>query len=264
MGQLRDAVQDLVRLYGQQAGDDGYRLEGTALVLPQHRLEAVVGIDVEEQLGHDEVGAGLRLLDQVREVELGVLGLGVALVRVALWIGGDTDAEVVGILLADVAHEVDGPGEVLVGVVLGQLALVPVLLASWGVAAQGQDVADAQGAGVVEGLVDEGAAHVGARQVQAGGQAQLALAYLSQLERLGGGRAAGAPGHIHEQRTQGLRHALQTALQVGESLWAGVNARSIWTVGRSLSAGHIPWPSWAGRTPARSSSGHRAAPRSYP
>ena len=114
--------------------------------------------------------------------------------------------------------QVNGPGEVLVRVLLRQLVFVPVLFAPRRIAAQGQDVADAEHLGLLEGFVDEGAVHVGACQVQTCGEAQLALAYLSQLEGLLRRGAASAPCDGDKERAQGLRHALETALEVGETL----------------------------------------------
>ena len=196
--QLRRPRQDPPTLHGHQPRYDRDIRKQPALVPAQRVLPAQKRLHVVKQLRHDEVRARPRLLPQVRQVVPRRLRRRVRRRGVPLRIRRDADAEPVAVFPSNVPHEVDRIRELLLASVAvhGRQA---VFLSPGHVAAQREDVADAEVLAAREGVVEDALPHVGACKVQAGGEAVLLLADLSELERLGGGGAAGAPGHGDEE-----------------------------------------------------------------
>ena len=218
--QLGRPPQNLIALHRHESRDNGNRLERPTLMLPQPLLIPHICVHIVEQLCHDEIRTRLCLLHQRRQIILNRLVFGMRLIRVALRVSCDTNAEVVAILLPDIPHQIHSPCEVLVTIILPRPfnTIVPVLLAPRRIASQGQDVPDTQLLRRLQRLVNQLPRHVGASQVQARGQAERTLGELSKSQRFVARATTSAPGDIDKERTQRVGHALQTGVQVGETL----------------------------------------------
>jgi hypothetical protein len=129
-------------------------------MLPQHLLEFIIGFDIVEQLGHNEVCASLSLLDQGWQIELRILMLWVALIRMTLRIRSDANAKVVSILFPDIFDQVNCPRKVLVRVLLRWCPFISILIAPWRITPQRQDIPYAQHLGLFKRVVDELTVHV--------------------------------------------------------------------------------------------------------
>jgi hypothetical protein len=177
MAQLCNSPQNLIALHRHETRYDGH-VRHLAALPSHHGFPSPISGNVVEQLGHDKVRAGLDLLDEKGQVLLGILARGVrmALVAVALGIGGDADAEPIPVRPPHVPDQIDGVVELAVRIVGAVQPLRPVLFAARWIPPQAEYVAYPEHFGFLERLIYERPRHVGARQVQTGGQAQLPLA----------------------------------------------------------------------------------------
>jgi len=73
VAELRRSLDHLVTLDRHQAGENNDVLECAARMFLENLLKLIVGLDVEEELSHDEVRAGLDLLNQIGQVMLEAL-----------------------------------------------------------------------------------------------------------------------------------------------------------------------------------------------
>ncbi|QBZ57023.1 hypothetical protein PoMZ_01942 [Pyricularia oryzae] len=185
MTELGRPLDHLVVLNGHQPWYDGDVLEGTAWVLSQGLLKLFICTDVKEELSYYKVGAGLRFLHQIWQVMLQTLVGWMALLGVALRIGGNTDAKVVSVVQLYVSDQINCPGE-FVDVSL-RVVGNGVLPRTRRVTPERQDIPDTQGFGILQRFVNQLSAHVRASKMQTCGQSKFSLADLCQLQRLLGG-----------------------------------------------------------------------------
>lgn len=186
-----DADDLLGRNDGQQAGNDGNGDCETA----RGRDKIEVGLVVVKKLGDHAVGAGVNLLFQIEQVLLQGGGL-----HVLLRIARDGDAKWADakacFSVADVGDKLVGVGKAIDWGDEGGLAF-------WGVAAEGDDVADARGMDLEEDLVEVAAGGADAGEMAGCGNVKLGLHPGGDVECSVPGAAKGAVGDGHVVRGQG-------------------------------------------------------------
>src|SRR5690606_22445419 len=123
---------------GEDAGDEG---DGDAELLGEVVVELEVVFVVEEELGEDEIGAGIDLGAEVEPIGVFAGGAG----DVALGESGGANGE-----SAEGANE----GDEFCGILEAALGGDPGACAAGGISAEGEDVLDATGAGFLDDAME--------------------------------------------------------------------------------------------------------------
>jgi hypothetical protein len=151
LAQLSHASEAAVAEHGQHARDDGLVDSGFTALLDEVEEHGVV----VEELSDDVVGTSVALLFEVGEFalhfffgDLAFVVVGLELVGVAFGVASAADREVVAVVAADVLDEVAGAGETA-------FSGLPFGLASRGITAESDDVADAVVEAEDKTLIDE-------------------------------------------------------------------------------------------------------------
>src|SRR6266571_2972299 len=160
--------------------------------------EVEVAAVVEEELGDEELGAGVHLLLAVAQV-----GLQVARLDVPLRIAGAADAERAALRLGHLAHQLHQLVRVAEAALDGDEARLPPR----GIAAQGEHVVDALGHDGFDGGFQLVARRAGAGDVRHRLDLQLALDSGHHLQRAAAGRPSRSPGDAHESGRERVKLA---------------------------------------------------------
>src|SRR5437870_519743 len=111
----------------------------------QSFLKRHVDINIIEQLRHDEICPSPRLLDEKRQVILKILILRMRLVRVSFWVCRNNDTKIISVILTNIFHKVDRIFEFLSAAGSLRFALVQVLIRSWRISTQRQNIPNPDG-----------------------------------------------------------------------------------------------------------------------
>eukprot|EP00968_Pinguiococcus_pyrenoidosus_P018122 scaffold1857_cov247-Pinguiococcus_pyrenoidosus.AAC.5 len=185
----RHPLEGIEVLDRHDARDDRARDAGLAAVLDVLQKD----VDVIEELGEDEVCAGVHLLLEVLQLFRPACAL-----RVPLWVPGHADAKVVAVLLPNEPHEVHGPVQAPLHGDPGRHSLGRV-------SSQGQHILQPLVLGFLQDGLELLPREAGAREVHEHVHAVVLLQRFADLQAQLAGRAPGAPRDVHKQGLQGCQ-----------------------------------------------------------
>mmetsp|Transcript_46060 Transcript_46060/g.98473 ORF Transcript_46060/g.98473 Transcript_46060/m.98473 type:complete len:380 (-) Transcript_46060:5-1144(-) len=192
------ALEAVVRLDRHDTRQDWDRDAHVAASL--HKPQEFVTI--VEQLGDNQISTGLRLLLHPLHVILLVRRL-----QMVLRVPSNCDAEIVPEMLPDVLHQIRSVRE-------STDRGCPILLSSWRVTSQGQDVADPHFLALLQSLMHGFHRDVGACQMHHHIQAVVLQSIGADRHGLLRSRSTSTPGHIDPHRVQ-RSHSVKSIIQIG-------------------------------------------------
>ena len=203
LGPVCSADERLVGVNGHDTRDNDTAVRnasGATLLRPVDEDLGVV-----THLSNDECGASIDLL-----LEVGDVLIRASLLVTSFRVSGNTNVKVVAILLLDVLDQVPGVPE-------ATLCLYPLLFLSGRVASQCKNVGASSVVGLLQGIINLAAFHIGARKMHACLQAVGCLSDSHNLAGERGETTAGTPCDINEGWTEAV-HTVHAVIQVLDTL----------------------------------------------